>query len=84
VGRVSVGSPIKGTVEVTGPQQFRLDELVREGLRARHDAREVVSDPEARYFGAKLGERTLLPGDGARIGETRFQDWLEQALVSTR
>jgi uncharacterized protein YbjT (DUF2867 family) len=84
VVRISVGSPINGTVEVTGPQRFRLDELVREGLRARHDAREVVSDPEARYFGAKLAERTLLPGDGARIGETRFEDWLEQALVSTR
>ena len=84
VGRVAVGSPLNGTVEVAGPQQFRLDELIREGLRARHDAREVVSDPEARYFGAKLAERTLLPGDGARIGETRFEAWLDQALVATR
>lgn len=84
VGRVAVGSPLSGTVEVAGPQQFRLDELIREGLRARHDAREVVSDPEARYFGAKLAERTLLPGDGARIGETRFEAWLDQALVATR
>lgn len=84
VGRVAVGSPLNGTVEVAGPRQFRLDELIREGLRARHDAREVVSDPEARYFGAKLAERTLLPGDGARIGETRFEAWLDQALVATR
>jgi uncharacterized protein YbjT (DUF2867 family) len=84
VERVAVGSPLNGTVEVAGPQQFRLDELIREGLRARHDAREVVSDPEARYFGAKLAERTLLPGDGARIGETRFEAWLDQALVATR
>jgi uncharacterized protein YbjT (DUF2867 family) len=83
VGRVSVGSPINGTVEVAGPRQFRLDELVREGLRARHDAREVVSDPEARYFGAKLAERTLLPGDGARIAETRFEDWLEAQALET-
>ena len=84
VGRVAVGTPINGTIEVAGPQQWRLDELVREGLRARHDARDVVKDPEARYFGAKLAERTLLPGDGARIADTRFEDWLEQALVSAR
>jgi uncharacterized protein YbjT (DUF2867 family) len=84
VGRISVGSPINGTVEVAGPQQFRLDDLVRNSLRARSDSREVVRDPEARYFGAKLTERTLLPGDGARIGETRFEDWLTQSLVSTR
>ena len=84
VGRVSVGSPINGTVEVAGPQQFRLDELVRDGLRARNDPREVVRDPEARYFGAKLAERTLLPGDGASIAETRFEAWLDQTLVPTR
>jgi uncharacterized protein YbjT (DUF2867 family) len=84
VGRVSVGAPLNGILEVAGPQQFRLDELVRDGLRARNDQREVVADPEARYFGAKLAERSLLPGDGAGIAETRFEDWLAQALVLTR
>ena len=81
VGRAAVGSPINGTVEVAGPRLFRLDELIRDGLRARNDPREVVADPEARYFGAKLAERTLLPGDGASIAETRFEAWLNQALV---
>ncbi|HEY7681993.1 MAG TPA: SDR family oxidoreductase [Gemmatimonadales bacterium] len=84
VGRVAVGSPVNGVVEVAGPQQFRLDELIRRGLAERHDPREVVADPEARYFDAELGERTLLPGTDALLAETRFEDWLNQSLVSTR
>jgi len=82
VARVSVGTPVNGIVEVAGPQQFRLDELIRRGLRERHDPREVIADPGARYFGAELGERTLLPGSQAILAETRFEDWLSQALVS--
>ena len=76
LSRIAVGAPVNGTVEVAGPQQFRLDELVRRGLSARNDPREVIADPQARYFGADLGERTLVPGDNARLGETRFEDWL--------
>ncbi len=76
VGKVSVGSPVNGIVEVAGPQQFRLDELMRRGLSARHDPREVITDPHARYFGAQLSERTLVPSDDALLGETRFEDWL--------
>jgi uncharacterized protein YbjT (DUF2867 family) len=76
VGRVSVGSPVKGIVEVAGPEQFRLDELIRRALSARHDPRQVITDPQARYFGAELGERTLLPDGDALLAETRFEDWL--------
>ena len=76
VGRIAVGTPVNGTVEVAGPERFRLDELIRRGLDAQNDPREVVADPEARYFGAKLSELTLVPGEGARLGETRFDDWL--------
>jgi len=79
VGRVAVGEPLNGIVEVAGPEQFRLDELVRRGLRAGHDPRQVIADPQARYFGAELGERTLVPDDGALIAETGFEDWLAQA-----
>jgi uncharacterized protein YbjT (DUF2867 family) len=78
VGQVSVGSPVYGVVEVAGPEQFRLDELIRRGLRARNDPREVIADPHARYFGVELSERTLVPGADARLGETRFEDWLRQ------
>jgi hypothetical protein len=76
-----VGSPVNGIVEVAGPQRFRLDELIRRFLGERRDPREVITDPHARYFGAELDERTLVPGDDARLAETRFGDWLSQAGV---
>ena len=81
---VALGSPVNGTVEVAGPEQFRFDELIRQGLRSRNDPREVVADPHARYFGAELGERSLLPAGQARLSETRFQEWLGQSLISKR
>jgi uncharacterized protein YbjT (DUF2867 family) len=81
VSRVAVGPPLNGVVEVAGPQQFRFDELIRLGLSARHDRREVVADPHARYFGAEVGERVLVPEGEARLGETRFEDWLGQSAV---
>jgi uncharacterized protein YbjT (DUF2867 family) len=81
LGEDSVGSPVNGIVEVAGPEQFRLDELIRRGLSARNDPREVIADPHARYFGAELGERTLIPGDDARLGATRFEDWLCQPAI---
>ena len=83
VSRISEGSPVNGIVEVAGPQQFRLDELIRRVLRERRDPREVITDPHARYSGAELGEHTLLPGDDASLAETRLDDWLSQARVST-
>jgi uncharacterized protein YbjT (DUF2867 family) len=83
VGRVAVGSPVNGIVEVAGPEQFRLDELIRGVLKAAGDPREVVTDPEARYFGINPGERTLLPGDDARIAETRFEDWSPQHATAS-
>ena len=79
VARVAVGAPLNGTVEVAGPQQFRFDELIRLGLRARNDSRDVVIDPQARYFGARLGERSLIPGADARLGEINLGDWLNQS-----
>ena len=81
VGKISIGSPVNGIVEVAGPQQFRLDELIRRFLRECRDPREVITDPHARYSGAELDERTLLPGDDATLAETRFDDWLSQAGV---
>ncbi|HEX5437798.1 MAG TPA: SDR family oxidoreductase [Gemmatimonadaceae bacterium] len=75
---VARGKPLNGIVEVGGPQQFRFDEFIRLGLSARHDPREVVADPHARYFGAELSERSLVPGPDARLGKTRFEDWLKQ------
>jgi uncharacterized protein YbjT (DUF2867 family) len=82
VGRTAVGPPVNGTIEVGGPEQFRLDELIRGALEQRKDPREVIADPQARYFGALLSERTLVPDEGATLGEIRFEDWLAQTLVS--
>ena len=79
VARITLGTPVNETVEVAGPEQFRLDELVRQGLSARDDSREVVADPHARYYGAELSQRTLVPSDDARLGETRFEDWLSRS-----
>ena len=60
------------------PEQFYLDELIRRGLSVRNDPREVIADPNARYFGAQLSERTLVPGDDARLAHIRFEEWLRQ------
>jgi uncharacterized protein YbjT (DUF2867 family) len=76
VGAIAVGPPVNGIVEVAGPEQFRLDELVQRALSERNDPRDVVTDPQERYFGAELHERTLLPADDATLAQTRFDDWL--------
>lgn len=76
--KMAIGSPLNGTVEVAGPERFRFDEFISRGLIARKDTREVVADPHARYFGTKLSERSLVPSDGAQLGETRFEDWLSR------
>src|SRR5262247_984769 len=84
VARVAVGAPLNGMVEVAGPQQFRFDDLIRQGLGARNDPREVVADPHARYFGAELDERSLVPAGAARLGEIRFDQWLGQPALQQR
>lgn len=73
---VAVGSPLNGTVDIGGPEQFRFDELIRKALVARNDPREVIADPHARYFGTELSERSLVPVEGAFLGKIRFDEWL--------
>ena len=83
VARVAVGSPVSGIVEIGGPEKFRMDELVRQALQARNDPRQVVADPEAPYFGDyQVDDSTLVPADGALLGEVRFRDWLERQLAT--
>jgi len=79
VGRIALGAPANGTVEIGGPEQFRMDELVRQHLARLKDPREVISDPSARYSGAEVDDRTLVPGKDARLGETRFDTWFAQS-----
>ncbi|WP_327588403.1 SDR family oxidoreductase [Nonomuraea sp. NBC_00507] len=78
VGRVSVGTPLNGRIEVGGPEQFRMDEFFRDTLASWGDPREVVTDPRALYFGQELLERSLVPNDGAALGTIRYRDWAAQ------
>jgi len=77
----AVGEPANGITEIGGPEAFRLPDLIRMALTARGDTREVVADPEALYWGIKIHERTLVPGDGATLFETRFEDWILEAAA---
>ena len=79
LGRIATSSPVNGSVEIGGPEKFRLNELAQRALAAFHDPRKVISDPHGRYYGIQVSERTLIPDDDARLGETRFEDWLTQA-----
>jgi uncharacterized protein YbjT (DUF2867 family) len=83
VGRVATGAPVNGMVEVGGPEKFPLDELARQYLAATKDPREVVTDPKASYYGVEVSEKTLVPGDAARLSETRFETWLNQSTGQT-
>jgi uncharacterized protein YbjT (DUF2867 family) len=83
VARTAVGTPVNGIVEVPGPERFRMDELVRRTLQARNDPRQVVTDPDAPYYGAyEVDDSTLVPAEDALIGEVRFPDWLERQLAA--
>jgi len=75
---VALAAPLNAIVEIGGPEPLRFEDFVRQGLGAKGDARVVVTNPDARYFGAHLSERSLVPGDGARLAATRFDDWLSR------
>jgi uncharacterized protein YbjT (DUF2867 family) len=84
LAKVAVGAPLNGVIEIAGPERFRLDDLIRSLLRTRADSREVITDPQASFFGIALSERTLLPEDGARLGQTDFDSWLRAAMAGQR
>ena len=76
VTEATVADPVNGTVEIGGPEPIGMDELVRRVLAADGDGRTVIGDPDARYFGTELDDRSLTPGAGARLGATDFDAWL--------
>jgi uncharacterized protein YbjT (DUF2867 family) len=80
---VTLGAPVNGTIELSGPEQFCLDALVQRFLTATQDPREVVSDVHACYFGAELNDHSLVPGDNPHIAPTRFEDWLSRFRPQT-
>ena len=83
LARVAIEAPVNGTIEIGGPEPFRMDELIRRRLVQLNDPREVITDLNARYSGAKVDERTLVPGKDARLGETRFGTWVNQPAAKT-
>jgi uncharacterized protein YbjT (DUF2867 family) len=84
VAKVAVDTPVNTIIEIAGPEQFRVDELVQRRLASLKDTRKVIADPNARYGGAKVSERTLLPANNARLGKTRFETWLTQSAAQAR
>jgi uncharacterized protein YbjT (DUF2867 family) len=80
VCEISQRPPADGVIEIAGPEQFHLDEFIRHGLTAKGDPRTVVADPKARYFGAELHERTLIPDNAIHLGGIRFNDWLAEPV----
>jgi uncharacterized protein YbjT (DUF2867 family) len=79
LANVASNAPANEMVEIAGPESIRLDELARQYLTATGDVRQVTIDPAAGYFGAEVDDRSLRPGVGARLGSTRFEDWLRHA-----
>lgn len=75
----AVAAPINGIVDIAGPEQFRMSDLVQRYLKATGDARLVQADPASRYFGAELEETTLVPEGRARLGRVKFEDWMQQS-----
>jgi len=79
VTEVALGQPVNGMIEVAGPDQIRQDELVRQFLSATGDPREVTTDDNAGYFGIKVNDQSLVPGDNPRLGSTHYRDWLKRS-----
>jgi uncharacterized protein YbjT (DUF2867 family) len=76
---VALEKPLNGTIELAGPERIRMDELVRRFLSAKHDARHVVTDGKAGYFGTPVNDQSLTPGKNPRLGSTRFEEWLSRS-----
>jgi uncharacterized protein YbjT (DUF2867 family) len=76
---VALAEPLNGTFELAGPEPIRQDDLVRQFLNATGDARRVITDPKALYYGISVNDQSLTPGDNPRLGTIRFEDWLRQS-----
>ncbi len=79
LAKIAVAPPVNRTVEIGGPEQFRLDELVQRRLAALGDSRQVIADPTALYSGARISGSVLVPGAAAQLGTITFQTWLAQS-----
>jgi uncharacterized protein YbjT (DUF2867 family) len=78
---MALAEPLNGTVEIAGPEPIRMDELARRFLSATRDPRKVTTDVHARYFGTELNDQSLTSGGNARLGPTRFEEWLSRSTA---
>ena len=78
VAEAALAEPLNGTVDLAGPEPIRQDDLVRQFLNATRDARTVITDSKALYYGIAVNDQSLTPGDNPRLGPTRFADWLSR------
>jgi uncharacterized protein YbjT (DUF2867 family) len=78
VADAALGSPADATIEIAGPERLPMNEMVARYLKATNDPREVVGDSHATYFGARIDNRSLVPGDNPQLGTTRLETWLRQ------
>ena len=82
VADVALAEPLNGTFDLAGPEPIRQDDLVRQFLNATGDARTVITDPKALYYGITVNDQSLTPGDHPRLGPTRFEDWLSSRSMA--
>src|SRR5438876_1194725 len=75
---VALAEPLNAMVDLAGPELIRQDELVRQFLNATGDARKVMSDASALYYGINVNDQSLTPSENPRLGTTRFSDWLSR------
>jgi uncharacterized protein YbjT (DUF2867 family) len=76
LSEVALAEPSNDTIEIGGPEPIRMDETARRFLRATRDSRKVTTDIHAFYFGTELNDQSLTPSENARLGRTRFDEWL--------
>ena len=82
VADVALAPPRNGIVEIAGPERAPFNEIVARYLKAVGDPRKVVSDPEARYYGSRVEERSLVPLGEARLGRIGFDEWLRRSQAA--
>src|SRR5947207_2592416 len=78
VADAALAEPLNGTADLAGPEVIRQDDHVRLFLNATRDARTVITDPKALYYGVAVNDQSLIPGDHPRLGPSRFADWLSR------